>query len=275
MISRMYFKVVFLLFLFVFFIAFFLVKDERPDDSTKSLPCPDDSFYTAALATGTDKVHPHHYEFAYADLLRPIRCNELTVLEIGLGCDGGVSSAGSSAKLWLDFLPRVQLTVLEYNEACATEWLARDARGVGAAKLEAQLRIFTGDQSNVGVLLPMAQIHGPFDFIIDDGGHTYKQQLVSLRTLLPFVKPGGFYVLEDVQTSFSSRWRDFKTTTVEYLTRLMDVLHEPSLAKTTSEDDFPGLLSLVPLTQSVSCFREMCVIRVFASGAWPLTQPPS
>ena len=235
--------------------------------------CADVSFYEAALATTTDKVHPHHYEFAYGDLLRPIRCNELTVLEIGLGCDGGVDTAGSSAKLWLDFLPHVQLTVFEFNEACATEWYIRDARGVGAAKLEAQLRIFTGDQSRAGVLIPMAQERGPFDFIVDDGGHTYTQQLVSLRTLLPFVKPGGFYVIEDVQTSFHPRWRDFATTTVEYLTRLMDVLHEPSLAESIKEEEFPGLLSLVPLTQSVSCFREMCVIRVFAAGAWPVKPP--
>lgn len=33
--------------------------------------------------------------------------------------------------------------------------------------------------------------------MIDDGGHTMKQQLVTFATLLPHVKPGGLYIVED------------------------------------------------------------------------------
>lgn len=41
-----------------------------------------------------------------------------------------------------------------------------------------------------------------FDIIIDDGGHTMNQQLVSLKTLLSSVRPNGIYVIEDLETSF-------------------------------------------------------------------------
>lgn len=40
-----------------------------------------------------------------------------------------------------------------------------------------------------------------FDIIIDDGGHTMKQQQVSFGTLFKSLKKGGIYILEDLHTS--------------------------------------------------------------------------
>jgi hypothetical protein len=40
-----------------------------------------------------------------------------------------------------------------------------------------------------------------FDIIIDDGGHTMNQQKTSFMTLLPLVRSGGLYVIEDLETS--------------------------------------------------------------------------
>jgi hypothetical protein len=52
------------------------------------------------------------------------------------------------------------------------------------------------DQSSMQSLQRIGDKHGPFDFVIDDGGHTMKQQITSLATLWPYVKPGGIYVVE-------------------------------------------------------------------------------
>ena len=41
-----------------------------------------------------------------------------------------------------------------------------------------------------------------FDVIIDDGGHTMNQQRTSLITLSPLVRPGGLYIIEDLETSY-------------------------------------------------------------------------
>ena len=43
---------------------------------------------------------------------------------------------------------------------------------------------------------------GPYDIVIDDGGHVTGQQIVSLEQLFPAVRDGGFYVIEDTHTSF-------------------------------------------------------------------------
>lgn len=40
-----------------------------------------------------------------------------------------------------------------------------------------------------------------FDIIIDDGGHTMKQQQTSLGVLFKSIRPGGLYILEDLHTS--------------------------------------------------------------------------
>lgn len=44
-------------------------------------------------------------------------------------------------------------------------------------------------------------IDGEFDLIIDDGGHTMKQQQTSFGFLFRHLKSGGVYILEDLHTS--------------------------------------------------------------------------
>lgn len=55
----------------------------------------------------------------------------------------------------------------------------------------------------------------PFDFILDDGGHTMLQQQTSLGCLFKHVKSGGIYIVEDLHTSRIERYDDpncIKTT---------------------------------------------------------------
>lgn len=45
-----------------------------------------------------------------------------------------------------------------------------------------------------------------YDIIIEDGGHRYDQQLVTLSKLWPYVNPGGIYILEDLHTSYDKHF---------------------------------------------------------------------
>jgi len=60
-----------------------------------------------------------------------------------------------------------------------------------------------------------------FDIIIDDGGHTMKQQQVSFGALFSRLKKGGIYILEDLHTS---RLENFGTIFPDDLITTLDML---------------------------------------------------
>jgi cephalosporin hydroxylase len=72
------------------------------------------------------------------------------------------------------------------------------------------IKTFVADQANRSQLQSFIDTHGgDFDIIIDDGGHYMEQQQISFGFLFPFVKPGGYYVIEDVHTSLSNIYPEF------------------------------------------------------------------
>ena len=72
---------------------------------------------------------------------------------------------------------------------------------------------------------------GIFDVIVDDGGHTRKQQVNSLIGLWPYVrKNGGIYVIEDIFTSFIPSFNDNKESALDLMFELIIILNKPSPA---------------------------------------------
>ena len=139
--------------------------------------------------------YPEMYS-RYLDLVRH-RSAELSIFEIGLGCDQPV--IGSGAMMWAQYMPDVRLSVLEFDGPCAEKWIAqhRDAA-------PRQFAIYQGDQSVTADLNRVMTLDGDrnYDMIIDDGGHSMKQQITSFLHLWPRVKHGGVYVIEDLLTAY-------------------------------------------------------------------------
>jgi uncharacterized protein YlbG (UPF0298 family) len=67
-----------------------------------------------------------------------------------------------------------------------------------------------------------------FDIIIDDGGHTMKQQQVSFGILFKKLKKGGIYILEDLHTS---RLENFGTIFPNDLITTLDMLQSFKFTK--------------------------------------------
>lgn len=96
---------------------------------------------------------------------------------------------GSSLYMWRDYFPHAVIHGVD----------------VGRADMDNADRITThvADQQDRAQLDELIdEIGTDFDLIIDDGGHTMGQQQVSLGFLFPNVRAGGFYVVEDLHTSF-------------------------------------------------------------------------
>lgn len=64
---------------------------------------------------------------------------------------------------------------------------------------EAQgIRIVTGDQGDRSFWKRFKSEVKSVDILIDDGGHTYQQQRVTLEEMLPHLNAGGVYICEDI-----------------------------------------------------------------------------
>jgi hypothetical protein len=86
-----------------------------------------------------------------------------------------------------------------------------------------QIKTFIVNQENRDELQKfITDVNVEFDIIIDDGGHTMRQQQISLGVLFPKLKKGGIYILEDLHTS---RLENFGTIFPTDLITTLDMLY--------------------------------------------------
>ena len=136
---------------------------------------------------GSDKA-PHEFCEFYESFFAPVRLDVKSVLEIGV-------ADGASIRGWLDYFPNAQVYGLDAPRDAVGRYGDSANWPVGSGRFLA----FIGDQANRGDLGRLVE-HGPWDIVIDDGGHTMEQQQVSLGVLFPHTRM--FYVVEDLHTSF-------------------------------------------------------------------------
>lgn len=136
----------------------------------------------------TDKSsNAHNYTEQYEYYFERIRNRPLKFLEIGF-CSGG------SAYTWEEYFPNAQLHYIDIADGCYAY----------ARRLSNRSHLYMVDQSNEQALIDFVdRIGGDFDIIIDDGSHFVQHQIISFKTLFPYVKSGGVYIIEDL---FSSYW---------------------------------------------------------------------
>jgi len=141
----------------------------------------------------------------YDQLWSSIRNEPVKMLEIGIGKKG-------SLRIWKEYFQNGDIYGAD----------------IDADKLFQEDRITTliTDQNNATSLQELAQL-GPFDIIIDDGGHQMFQQVNCLITMFDAVKPGGYYVVEDICTSYWGSFRgSFPPQGLNTLTFLSELIHE-------------------------------------------------
>jgi 23S rRNA U2552 (ribose-2'-O)-methylase RlmE/FtsJ len=67
----------------------------------------------------------------------------------------------------------------------------------------ANAKVFKVDQSKQEELDDFAKtVDTKFEIIIDDGSHVPDHQLKTINTFWPLLKPGGIYIIEDIETSY-------------------------------------------------------------------------
>lgn len=137
----------------------------------------------------SDKDLPgqHSYGATYGRLFRRLKYRRVRLLEIGIG-GYGTSLGGRSLLAWRAFFPFGRIV------ACDIE----DKSGIPGSNVA----IYRADQSSETDMLNIAAKEGPFDIIIDDGSHLSRHQILTFYMMFGYLKNGGRYIVEDVQTSY-------------------------------------------------------------------------
>lgn len=170
----------------------------RSDDSA-----PGDTAIGRVFET-TENVHKlrHYFPIYQSVLTRTER-----MLEIGV-------DRGGSLRMWREYLPDATIVGLDISPKVAQY---DDPQN--------DIHVRVGDQTDTSFLSSVLEEFGPFDTVLDDGGHTNKQMIASFQYLFPRLKPGGVYIVEDVCANYWTLYRDQRESFVDFTKWLMDAMH--------------------------------------------------
>ncbi len=196
------------------------------------------------LLHGTDKVSKRHgYLPVYEQFFEPMRDLPVSIFEIGV-------KEGSSIRMWRDYFPRAQIIGMDRNPTAQTHAGER-------------VTIEIGNQGDRQVLLDICERHGPFDIIVEDGSHIWSHQIFCLETLFPHIKPNGYYVVEDIHTSFGQSADAYHGglafSAFDYIQRLSQIVSESDRARIRSSSRSIDKLAL--LTGFVCLIRHAAILR--------------
>ena len=160
-----------------------------------------EEFSRLVSAFDTSKLHTLGYQYVYGPLLLGRMNEDIRLLEIGIGTTNqALPSAmadeyipGTSLRAWRALFPRGEIYGADIDERILFS--------------EERIKCFWVDQRNRTSLLTLRSSVGEVDVIVDDGLHIPEAAINSMRVLLPAIRPGGAYVLEDALGRFDSCWR--------------------------------------------------------------------
>jgi hypothetical protein len=154
---------------------------------------------------------PAIYLTEYERLFGPMRHAPLRLLELGV-------KIGSSLLLWSDYFPNATIVGLDISDK--PEDFPTNKR----------IHFVQGSQDDPVVLDKCAEVAGgQFDIIIDDASHVGRLSASSFSHLFPqLLKPGGFYVIEDICTAFLPEFPDSEPFDAPEIGRQHGDRHFPS-----------------------------------------------
>jgi hypothetical protein len=159
--------------------------------------------YKAYLKSPYKSIKHTTYFEIYDELFCRYRGKNITFVEIGV-------LGGGSLFMWREFFgPEARIIGVDLNP--------------NAKKWEEQgFEIFIGNQSDKDFWQEFIKKVGPIDIVLDDGGHTYLQQITTTEMLLPYVNDGGIIVVEDTHTSYMSGFGPQRYSFVNYVKNMID-----------------------------------------------------
>ena len=129
------------------------------------------------------------YFDVYESLLEKFRGKDITFVEIGV-------LNGGSLDVWKEYFSKKSRIIgIDLNPQCKK--FQRD-----------NIEIYIGSQSDQDFWKYFFDKVGPVDIIIDDGGHTNIQQIMTAINCIPNINNNGMLIVEDVHASYMKEFNN-------------------------------------------------------------------
>jgi hypothetical protein len=146
------------------------------------------------------------YFHSYDHFLHKYKDKEITFVEIGI-------LEGGSLFMWRDYFgPKARIIGVDLNPN-AKKWE------------EEGFEIFIGSQSDKTFWNGFVHTVGAIDVVLDDGGHTYNQQITTTECLLDSMNDGGLILIEDTHTSYMSGFGSKRKSFIQYTKNRIDAVN--------------------------------------------------
>jgi cephalosporin hydroxylase len=187
------------------------------------------------LKHGTDKASNGHDYLEIYEKIMPTN-SPITLLEIGW-------FDGASMKMWREYLhPNSKITgvdIVSKEEIKGVRFINADATKPDFSQYLIDNKI------------------GPLDFIIDDGSHLSPHVIASFNLLWTHIKPGGYYIIEDLHVSYHANWLGWdpverpsgrsgrgRRSSMEFLKSVTDSVHYGHAGAGPAKATYPDLASI-------------------------------
>ena len=159
--------------------------------------------YKAFLESPHPSTKHSTYFLAYDDIFTKYIGKEIIFVEVGV-------YGGGSLFMWRNFFGKqARIIGIDLNPE-AKKW-EKDG-----------FEIFVGDQSDPDFWINFYKQIGEIDILLDDGGHTYVQQIITSEFALNNIKNGGVLVVEDTHTSYMEKFGDQSIKFTNYILKTVD-----------------------------------------------------
>ena len=178
------------------------------------------------------------YFKTYDELFSSFKNQKITFVEVGL-------LNGGSLEIWKNYFHKDSRIIgIDFNPDCKK--FEKDG-----------YEIYIGDQSNETFWDNFYDKIGNIDILLDDGGHTNEQQIITTVKAAPFINNGGMIVVEDTHTSYQSEFGNpSKRSFINFSKKVIDDVNFT----------FPSLgnfkFSLNKLIYSVVFFESFVVFKI-------------
>ncbi len=147
-----------------------------------------------------------HYIKIYERYFNSFRSKPINILEIGV-------FKGGSLQLWKAYFHEdSQIFGVDILPECKIFE-------------EDRIKIFIGDQGNEQFLDDLIQQLPPIDIIIDDGGHTMQQQILTFEKY-PALKSEAIYICEDCSSSYMVKYGGGRKKEGTFIEMMKDKIDE-------------------------------------------------